>query len=164
MRRPLPCVEIVVEPGTLERTAHRGITGRVWLRDGSHEVQADFPEVGWSDFPVALLAAWSAELQRFARLVPSEGGFAQCHFMDGPYSFTVHAEGNGAWRVSCVEERMRGSDTPSQVWVTDASSFLDGLHRAARATLSACDERGWWDADTEALRRFVEARSRLSVE
>lgn len=164
MRRPLPRVEIVVEPATLERTSHGGITGRVWLRDGSRDVQADFPEVGWCDFPVALLAAWTTELQRFARLVPSDRGLARCRFMDGPYSFTVHAEGNGAWRIGCIEERMGAGGTPSQVWVTDASSFLDGLHRAARATLSACDERGWWNADTEALRRCVEARSGLSAE
>lgn len=159
MKRPFPSVEVVVEPETLERSVHGGITGRVWLRDGSRETQADFPEVGWSDCPVALLSAWTTELQRFARVVPADGAVARCRFMDGPYSFTVRAEGTGAWRISCIEERLRGGGTPSQVWVTDSSSFLDGLHRAARATLSACDARGWWNADTEALRRHVESRS-----
>jgi len=158
-KRPLPCVEIVVEPETFERSAHGGITGRVWLRDGRPEVQADFPEVGWSDLPVALLSAWAAELQRLARALPSEGAVAICHFMDGPYSFTVHAERAGAWRISCMEGRLQGRSTPSQVWVTDSSSFLHGLHRAARSTLAACDTRGWWSADTEALRRFVESGS-----
>jgi hypothetical protein len=158
-KRPFPCVEIVVEPHTLERSARGGITGRVWLRDGRQEVQADFPEVGWSDFPVALLSAWAAELQRFARVLPSDGAVATCHFMDGPYSFTVHAEGAGAWRISCVEERSKSRSAPSQVWVTDSASFLHGLRRAARAILAACDARGWWNADTEALRRFVESGS-----
>ena len=155
-RRPLPTVEVVVEPETLERSAHGGITGRVWLRDGDPDVQADFPEVGWSDFPVALLGAWGAELRRLARAVPSEGAVARCHVMDGPYAFTVLAEAGGAWRISCLETRRKGGDAPSQQWVTDSVSFLQGLHRAARATLAACDARGWWNADTETLRRFVE--------
>lgn len=159
-KRPLPTVDVVVEPDTLERSVHGEITGRVWLRDGRREHQADFPEVGWSDFPVALIGAWAIELQRFARVLPSGDAVARCHFMDGPYSFTVHAVGAGAWRISCVEERAFGHSTPGQVWVTDSASFLDGLHRAARATLAACDARGWWDADTETLRRFVESRSR----
>ena len=149
-------MEVVVEPATLERSAHGGITGHVWLRDGRSDVQADFPEVGWSDFPVALLGAWGSELQRLARALPSERAVATCHFMDGPYSFTVQAEDGGAWRVSCVEGRATGADVPIQVWVTDSGSFIQGLHRAARATLAACDARGWWNADTEALRRFVE--------
>ena len=157
-KRPLPCVEVVVEPETLERSAHGGITGRVWLRDGSREIQADFPEVGWSDFPVDLLGAWGIELRRLARAVPAVGAVARCHFRDGPYSFTVQALGGGAWRISCLEERSTGTSLPSQVWVTDSSAFLDGLHRAARTTLAACDARGWWNADTETLRRFVESR------
>ena len=158
-KRPLPCVEVVVEPETLERSAHGGIAGRIWLRDGSREIQADFPEVGWSDSPVALLGVWGVELQRLARAVPSVGAMARCRFMDGPYSFNVRALGGGAWRISCIEERSTGSGATSQVWVTDSSAFLEGLHRAARATLAACDARGWWSADTETLRRFVESRS-----
>jgi hypothetical protein len=50
------------------------------------------------------------------------------------------------------------------VWVTNASSFMDGLHRAARATLSVCDARGWWNTETEALRRFVESRGQMLAE
>lgn len=161
MRRvaQLPRVEVVVEPATFERTASGRITGRVWLRDGSHEVQADFPEVGWSDFPVALLAAWTTDLQRLARLVPLDDASANCRFMDGPYSFTVRAQAPGAWRVDCLEERSTGQNLPVQSWVTDSSSFLSALYRAAHATLAACDARGWWSADTETLRRLVESAS-----
>jgi hypothetical protein len=155
-KRPLPCVEVVVEPGTLERTPTGGIAGRIWLRDGSREVQADFPEVGWSDSPVALLGAWGRDLQRLARVVPSEGATARCRFIGGPYSFTVLVERTGVWRISCTEERSTGGHAAAQSWVTDASSFLDGLYRAIRATLAACDARGWWSDETETLRRLVE--------
>jgi len=162
-RRPLPCVEVVVEPGTLERSASGGIVGRIWLRDGSREVQADFPEVGWSDFPVALLGEWGRALQRLTRVVPSEGASARCRFIDGPYSFIVLVERTGVWRVSCLEERSTGQATENQVWVTDAASFLAALHRAIRATLAACDARGWWSDETETLRRLVEGVDQLPL-
>jgi hypothetical protein len=155
--RALPRVEIVVEPETLERSAQGGITGRVWLRDGSPEAQEDFPEVGWSDFPVAILAAWSLELQRLARSIPAADTPARCRFMDGPYSFAVHAEEAGAWRITCSEDRTTGRSAPGPRWLTDQASFLDSLHRAARSVLSFCDARGWWNEETEALRRRMEA-------
>lgn len=160
MRRPLPRVEVVVEPDTLERDARDSITGRVWLRDGSPESQADFPEVGWSDFPVRLLGAWSAELQRLVRTVPSNGTVARCRFMDGPYSFTVHAEQAGAWRIACVEERTEGEHAAGPSWLTDQAVFLDSVYRAARSVLFICDTRGWWNEETETLRRRLEAGSK----
>ena len=157
--RALPRVEVVVQPETLERSARGSITGRIWLRDGSPEDQADFPEVGWFDFPVALLSAWTAELQRFARAVPSAGALVRCHFMDGPYSFTVAAEQGGTWRVSCWEDRREGQSEPGPAWITDQASFLDSLSRSGRSTLAYCDSRGWWNTDTEALRRRIESGS-----
>jgi hypothetical protein len=152
----LPRVEIVVEPDSLERTAHGTISGRVWLRDGNPDAQADFPEVGWSDAPVALLAAWTAELHRFARAVPATGALATCRFLDGPYAFTVRAEQPEVWRVACSEERTVGSSNPGPNWLTDRASFLRSLDQAARGVLAFCDARGWWSADTEALRRRLE--------
>jgi hypothetical protein len=153
----LPRVEIVVEPDTLERGADGTISGRVWLRDGSPEVQADFPEVGWSDAPVALLTAWTAELYRFARAVPATGALATCRFVDGPYSFTVRAERPDVWRVVCVEERSTGTGDAGPTWLTDRASFLRSLDQAARGVLAFCDARGWWNPDTEALRRRLES-------
>jgi hypothetical protein len=155
--RALPRVEVAVEPETLERSAHGSITGRIWLRDGSPENQADFPEVGWSDFPVALLGAWTADLQRLARAVPSADALARCHFMDGPYSFTVGVEPGGAWRISCWEDRREGRSEQGPQWITDQASFLGSLIRSGRSTLAHCDSRGWWNNDTEALRRRMEA-------
>ena len=153
----LPRVEIVVEPDTLARSADGVISGRVWLRDGSLEAQADFPEVGWSDAPVSLLAAWTAELHRLARAVPATGALATCRFVDGPYSFTVRAEQPEVWRVACVEERSSGAGNPGPTWRTDRASFLRSLDQAARSVLAFCDARGWWNADTESLRRRLEA-------
>ena len=153
----LPRVEIVVEPHTLERVAQGRITGRVWLRDGSTDVQADFPEVGWSDMPVSVLAAWTAELHRLARAVPATGALATCRFMDGPYSFTVRADRPEVWRIDCSEERTAGADNTGPTWLTDRASFLRSLDQAARSVLAHCDARGWWSTDTESLRRHMES-------
>ena len=153
----LPRVEIVVDLETLERGADGAVSGRVWLRDGNSETQADFPEVGWSDSPLALLAAWTAELHRFARATPATGDVATCRFIDGPYSFTVVAERPEVWRIACREERTAGAGNPGPSWRTDRASFLRSLDRAARAVLAFCDARGWWSADSETLRRRLEA-------
>ena len=152
----LPRVEIVVEPETLERNTRGGISGRVWLRDGSPETQADFPEVGWSDLPVALLSAWTAELFPFARTVPATGAVATCRFIDGPYAFTIRAERPEVWRIACTEERTVGASDRGPTWLTDRGSFLRSLEQASRSVLAHCDARGWWNADTEALRRRLE--------
>ena len=152
----LPRVEIVVEPESFQHSAQGGISGRVWLRDGSPDTQADFPEVGWSDLPLAMLAAWTAELHRLARAVPATGATATCRFMEGPYSFTVRAEQPEVWRVACVEERSQGASNPGPTWRTDRASFLRSLDQAARSVLAFCDARGWWNTDTEALRRRME--------
>jgi hypothetical protein len=77
--------------------------------------------------------------------------------MDGPYSFTVRAERPEMWRVACVEERSAGPNNPGPTWLTDRASFLRSLDQAARSVLSFCDARGWWSADTESLRRRLEA-------
>jgi hypothetical protein len=153
----LPRVEIVVELQTLEGSAHGTVSGHVWLRDGSPDVQADFPEVGWSDAPVSLLAAWTVELHRLARAVPATGALATCRFLAGPYSFTVRAEQPEVWRVACTQERSAGASDPGPTWLTDRASFLRSLDQAARGVLAFCDARGWWDADTEALRRRMES-------
>ena len=153
--RGLPRVEVVVEAASLERTALGGVSGRIWLRDGDGETQADFPEVGWSDLPVALLAAWLPALERLARAVPS-GGEAACHFMDGPYSFTVRAEAPAVWRVRCLESRAEGAAGAGPEWRTDAGTFLASVTRAARTVLAHCDARGWWSDETERLRRRLE--------
>jgi len=161
--RSLPRVEVVVEPESLERTALGTISGRIWLRDGDTDTQSDFPEVGWSDLPVAILAGWLGELQRLASTVPANGAVATCRFMDGPYSFAVRADGKGTWDIRCAEERTHGRSAPGPAWLTDRANFLAGVHRAAHRVLAACDTRGWWNTDTETLRRRMESGRRFGA-
>jgi peptidoglycan/xylan/chitin deacetylase (PgdA/CDA1 family) len=161
--RRLPSVDVVVDASALARNESGAITGPIWLRDGDPDTQADFPEVGWVDFPVSVLVSWVQELQRLTRTVPSSGAEAACHFMDGPYYFTLTAESAGGWLIRCYEARERTTDAQSAVheWRTGSSAFLASAIRASRAVLSQCDARGWWNRDTEVLRRSLESGSRF---
>lgn len=160
MRR-LPSVDVVVDATALVRNDSGAIAGPIWLRDGDADTQADFPEVGWVDLPLALLVSWVSELQRLTRTLPSSGTETACHFMDGPYYFTVRVESAGDWLVRCFEARERSAQTeqPAHEWRTGGSAFLASAVRAGRAVLAQCDARGWWSHDTEALRRCLESGS-----
>jgi hypothetical protein len=153
----LPLVELVVDPSTLAKRPGGTISGAIWLRDGDPDAQADFPEVGWSDSAVAVLAAWLPELQRLARTVPATGASETCRFMDGPYQVTVDVERPGVWRLRCTEERTHGSASTGPEWRTDSGTFLTSITRAAAVVLGHCDARGWWSTDTESLRRALDA-------
>jgi hypothetical protein len=152
----LPHVELVVDTATLAKTPRGTITGAVWLRDGDAYAQADFPEVGWSDSVVAVLAAWLPELQRLARTIPATDANADCHFLDGPYLVTVRVERPGVWRLRCTERRTHGAASEGPEWRTDSGIFLASVTRAATTVLGFCDTRGWWSTHTEALRRALE--------
>lgn len=160
MRR-LPSVDVVVDTTALVQKESGTIAGPLWLRDGDPDAQADFPEVGWVDLPLAALAAWVQELQRLTRSLPASGGEIACRFLDGPYYFTVRAETAGGWLIRCFEVRDRsaGPDEPVREWKTGSSAFLASAVRAGRAVLAQCDARGWWSRETEALRRCLESGS-----
>jgi hypothetical protein len=131
----------------IERRPSGTIVGPIWI--ASDTLGAAFPEVGWSDFPVALLGAW---LPAFRRLV-ARGQAAECYFMDGPYHFTVTAALGDDWRVACFEHR-EGPTASNAVaeWKTSPREFIDSAIAAGRRILGHCDARGWWDDDTDRLR------------
>jgi hypothetical protein len=159
--RRLPSVDVVVDTGALARNDSGTIAGPIWLRDGDPDVQADFPEVGWVDLPLAVLASWVQELQRLTRTLPSSSGTeVACRFLDGPYYFTVRVESASGWLVRCFETREHpASDELVQEWKTGSSAFLASAVRAGRAVLAQCDARGCWSRETESLRRCLESGS-----
>lgn len=159
MRR-LPSVDVVVDSAALVQKESGTIAGPIWLRDGDPDTQADFPEVGWVDLPLAVLASWVQELQRLTRTLPASGSEAACRFLEGPYYFTVRVESAGGWLVRCFETREHPApDELFQQWKTGSSAFLASAVRAGRAVLAQCDAHGWWSRDTEALRRCLESGS-----
>ena len=129
------------------------VVGAIWLGDATSG--AAFPEQGWSDFSVALLAAWIPALQRLVR----RGEAAECYFMDGPYHFGVTVREENRWQLACFEDREAGARVGHAVLAleTTPTHFLGSAITAAKALLGYCDTRGWWNDDTERLREAVES-------
>jgi len=134
----------------MSRTALGSVAGPIWV--APNEPGAAFPEVEWSDLPVILLGTWIPALRRLS----AGGGAAECHFMDGPYRFTVSSVHAGTWRVACFEIR----ETPSVAnavaeWSTDADALMESAVSAGKTMLGYCDTRGWWNNDTDRLRQAL---------
>jgi len=131
----------------IARRPHGTIAGPIWIAGDTRGVA--FPEVGWSDFPVALLGGWLPAFRHLA----TRGQTAECQFMDGPYHFAVTTGIRGDWRVACFERR-EGPTASNAVaeWITTPHAFIESAVAAGRRILGHCDTRGWWDADTDRLR------------
>ncbi|MEV7965629.1 hypothetical protein AB0O34_06545 [Sphaerisporangium sp. NPDC088356] len=95
----------------------------------------DFPEAGWFDFPVTILAWWLAELGDLVR-----GASATCAltFMDGPYEALVRRGGDGY----AVELRGHGATVRAAEEI-DPAALLESLREAAGVALATCAGRGW---------------------
>ena len=129
------------------RNSRGSFSGPIWL--AGSEPGVAFPEVEWADLPIALLGAWIPALRR----VLTRGETAECHFMDGPYRFTVAATDSQLWRVACFETRETPSSTNAVIeWNTTPDLFLESAVSGARTLLGYCDSRQWWSDDTERLR------------
>jgi hypothetical protein len=131
----------------MARSSQGSISGPIWL--AGPEPGVAFPEAEWSDFPVALLASWIPAFRRLR----ARGETADCHFMDGPYRFTVATGNADLWRVACFETRDAPSATNAVLELQVTSSvFLETAVSGARGLLGYCDARQWWNDDTERLR------------
>lgn len=156
-------VEVVVAPRSFDRSTPGAITGPIWLRHGRRgERRADFPEAGWTDFPVRILGGWLDDLAGLAGGAVAE---APCHFMDGPYEFTVADAGRSLLRLRCARRDLDELALVAE-FDTPAAAFFDALRSAATAALAECERRGWTDRDVDDLRRalasFGPSRSSLT--
>jgi hypothetical protein len=144
---------IIASTEHLERGSTGSLVGPIWLSDA--RTGSAFPEQGWSDFSLALLAAWIPALQRLARR--SEP--AECYFMDGPYHFIVSPRDGDRWRVAGFEDREAVARVGHAVFELDTTpaEFLGSAIAAAKPLLGYSDARGWWNDDTERLRHAVES-------
>ena len=134
----------------ISRSSSGVLAGPIWIAAG--ESGTAFPEVNWSDLPVAVLSSWIPSLRRLQR----GGQAAECHFMDGPYHFTVSAATAEAWRLACFERREGpGAANAIAEYSTTPQVFLESAVGAARGILGFCDAREWWNADTDRLREAV---------
>jgi hypothetical protein len=139
-------VDIIVVPSSLNRLATGNVTGQVFLRGAA----GDFPETGWSDFPVVILGWWIAGLADVvARREPSYQGL----FMDGPFAFVVERGSGAAGRLAWGTH---GEETTQGIINLD--TFLRSAVAAGRLLAEVCHGRQWNNRDLENLERAI-ARS-----
>jgi hypothetical protein len=146
-------VTVVVEPSALERNGSGNILGPIRLHsDAPANKVKDFPEHGWTDFVVVILAWWLEELRKLRQ------GEAKvfCRFMDGPLGFRVTCENSGTYRIDCVEERLSG-ETAHASWTTSKGGFESALVAAGSEVLLECGRRNWESRDIDTLRNAVRA-------
>jgi hypothetical protein len=129
---------ISVDLVSIEQCRSGSITGCVCLESEGTR----FPEPGWSDFPVVILAWWLETL---------EGPEPLLRFMDGPFTVMIDRQ------AKCAHF-MRG-ETPIETRVgVDVEDLQRSVQSAARSVIDRCDLVGISGADVDTLRRRIEQR------
>jgi hypothetical protein len=120
---------IALDIQTFRQGSDQGnVTGVIFLKLESGE----FPEQGWSDFPVIILGWW---IEAFLQLEVHTRREVQWRFMDGTYSATL----------TKVERR---SSTVTFDYEEVRSSLLD----AADRVVAHCEQHKMFSRDLETLR------------
>ena len=131
---PLSDIRVHLDLTNIELTPRGSVVGAIWI--GASDNGLAFPEVGWRNFPVALLSTWIPALRRLS----ARGQTAECHFMDGPYHFTVSSGDAGDSRVACFEAREAPSVTNAVAeWSTAANALLESAVSAGMSILGHCE-------------------------
>ena len=135
--------EVLVETEALHRSKSGSITGPIFLRSPI----GDFPEAGWSDFPVVILSWWIEGL----REIESEQSHSfEGLFMDGPFAFVVQS---GSGMTCVISWGKRGN--ASTVGIANISDILKSVVVAGRRVAKVCRENNWGGKDVELLERLV---------
>jgi hypothetical protein len=141
-------MDIALDLTEFRQSQSGAVTGPIWVR---HET-TEFPERGWSDFPVRILRWWFDALASLA----SGSQAATFSFMDGPFEFRILQTPPSGFRVQLIE---RGSDAPSVIkeFVIALPKLQNSLHIAAGTVLAECNRRAWVGRDVDALRSSAAA-------
>ncbi len=136
-------VEVVADVTSLERSKTGSITGSVFLRGPAGE----FPEPGWSDFPVVILGWW---IEGLTILIAGKSPSFEGLFMDGPYAFVVERGVGTSGRLAWGR---RGHQ--ATVGTLEIAAFLGSALTAGEQVADACRARRWKSRDLDALERAV---------
>jgi len=128
---------------TLRRSASGSITGNLYVELGT----TAFPDRGWSDFVVVVLAWW---LRALSTLVEGAGS-ADLQFMDGPFSMSLTAVDLSTCTLECVQRGARATVVLCKANV-NIVEFGQQVERVAAQVVTACHVRGWQASDIDALR------------
>lgn len=143
---------IEVEPDRLTRSRSGAVAGPIWFRSG----QVDFPDPGWSDFPVVVLEWWLRSLAQ-----PLSDPTIALRFMDGPVQVVLRDEE----RTGVLRAHGRRDSSSQEIPLGDTSrrELLEALAIAGHRIVRACEDRGWIDRDVISLRRAVALAKKTEV-
>jgi hypothetical protein len=119
-------------------------TAAIWLALGAKV----FPEQGWDDFVVVILAAW---MRVVADVLRGAKDREFVHFMDGPYEVEVSAVSQSKLRLRAIEDR----DTEVIAAEVNAVPLVESLLAAAQELIAECKKRGHATRDVDNLNAYL---------
>lgn len=124
------------------------VWGRLYFEFGGTQF---FPEANWTDMVIAFELAWLRALLNLAR---GSSASERVWFLDGPFAVDISLKEAGVAELDFIhKEVVRAIETAS------IKSLLETSISTAKDSLSACSERRWSDADTEALAALLKGIS-----
>jgi hypothetical protein len=137
-------IEIVTDTASLAHSASGTISGRIFLRDAARS----FPDDGWFDCPVVILAWW---IEGLAGLVAGRARTFRGMFMEGPFAFVVGGEDGLDDRI--VPAGRRGE---LDIGIAHAPALLQAALAAGTQVAAACRARQWSSPDLHNLDDAIE--------
>ena len=145
------CVKVMatfavhVDPTTLHRGAGGSITGALAFRVGD----VWFPDAGWTDFAVVVLAWWCRQCAALRAGAP-----ARLDFMDGPQGLVVRPSEGGRAVVERIT-RSSSNSIPLTGAAVSVGDVVTAVTEAGRRIVAACEARGWDSRDIDELRMWL---------
>jgi hypothetical protein len=134
---------VEVDNFTLARSDLGSITGVIYIRS---EAEC-FPGTACTDFSVIILDWWLSPIHRVVR---DQTRIWDCQFMDGPCLVRLQKREGDHWDLTALH-----NDRPQFAISVSGVAFIRSLWEAARATVAACEERGWQSRDIDSLSSTV---------
>jgi hypothetical protein len=108
--------------------------------------EQNFPDLGWTDFVVVVLAWWCRAL---TRVLEGEGSPIEVRFMEGPYLAVIGPASGETLRLALVEAgKSRRIFCEGEVL---SDPLVKSVLASAELTIVECRKRDWWSKDADEL-------------
>jgi hypothetical protein len=145
---------LAVDLRSLQPRQQGPATGGIWINVGD----MSFPQAGWNDFLVPILAGWAETVVNLCREAYAT---AVVYFMDGPYEVRVTRQSKTDWILAFVDARASPPEIRGPVRVA-AAPFVVSVAAAVRDVLQVCATLGHSSRDVDALARIAPALEEVS--
>jgi hypothetical protein len=132
-----------------KRSESGAIWGRVYFEIGDGSF---FPDPGWTDLVAAFLRTWLGGLLQIAGETTTK---ERVPFYDGPFAVDVSLSSLGLLELGFVRKGTVRYSAEARI-----ENLLQDAVSAAGQLLTNCQQKGWTNADTEALALLMEQGAR----